>query len=77
MADLAGDVAEAERSFKKAIEVYPVDGAAYFALGAFYRDHGQPEKAVEMFRFANDKLYDPSAGMNMFEITNAPKARVP
>jgi O-antigen ligase len=77
VSDLAGDYAEAERSFQKAIEVYPVDGSAYFAFGAFYRDHGQQEKALEMFRVANDKLYDPAAGLNVYEITNAPKAKVP
>jgi len=51
--------AEAEVSFKKAIEIAPNEAEAYFHLAKIAREQGRPEEALQYFRTAaglDDKL---------------------
>jgi O-antigen ligase len=74
---LSGDDAAALGSFAKAIEVAPVNPYAHFALGRFYSDRGEDEKALDAFNKAN--LYflynEPMFHLNIFEEQEKIKAR--
>lgn len=74
---LSGDDAAALGSFAKAIEVAPVNAYAHFALGRFYSDRGEDEKALDAFNKAN--LYflynEPMFHHNIYEEQEKIKAR--
>ena len=73
MAAITGDGPEAERSFRRAIEVYPSNSFAYFAYGCFLRDRGELTRAREMFEKSNQYNSTPSAALNTWDIDTRPK----
>ena len=66
--EMAGENAEAIKSFERAIEVYPSSGVPYFLLGCHYRDHGEPAKARELFLKADRIHATHTTGLNAYEL---------
>lgn len=70
--EMAGEDGEALESYRKAIEVDPVNPAIYFRLGCFYRDRGDLTKAEVEFEKSQRLRHveDMAALLNIFDIRN-------
>jgi len=55
IAHARGIVKEAEKSWKKVLEIEPDNGEAWNNLGVLYRKHGDDEKALAAFQEAEEK----------------------
>ncbi len=70
---------EALASYLKAIDVAPVSAFAHFVTGQYYRERGQPEKAVEYFENAgryflwNDPMFQLSQWYEQEKLKAPPK----
>lgn len=66
---MAGNHASAMSSFLKAVEIAPANAYAHFALGRFYNDRGEEQKALESLQKANNLYFhtEPMFFMNAVE----------
>lgn len=63
----AESVGLAEQAYQKALEVAPQDLAGFLALGLFYRQTGQADKAINVFKRAIDILAAPIYYQHLIE----------
>jgi O-antigen ligase len=75
---MAGDHASALSSFLKAIEIAPANAYAHFALGRFYNDQGEEQKALESLQKANNLYFhtEPMFFMNAVEAEERIRSKI-
>jgi O-antigen ligase len=68
MHEVLGENDLALSSYEQAIKVYPANPHAYFLLGRFFRDHGEPKRALEAFKKSRELFYSGEAWINESEL---------
>jgi tetratricopeptide (TPR) repeat protein len=68
MLDLMNEDKEAVRGFEGAIEVDPANAYTYFVFACYYRDHGDPNRAKELFKKSADINWAFSIGLNTYDL---------
>jgi O-antigen ligase len=75
---MAGDYASALSSFEKAVEIAPANAYAHFALGRFYNDQGEEQKALESLQKANNLYFfnEPMFFLNAIEAEEKIRSKI-
>lgn len=68
MLDLLGEGQQAVQGFESAIEVDPANAYAYFVFACYYRDHGDPKRAKELFDKSASINWAFSIGLNTYDL---------
>jgi O-antigen ligase len=68
MLDLLGREKDAVQGFERALTVDPGNAYAYFMFGCYYRDRGELQRAMELFKKSSDINFAFSAGLNTYDL---------